>query len=77
MVRRPRSAWVLELVRRAIYLILIYLLDRDVKAELRQAEEFIFTHAAVQFLDTGHFALETHPDEIADAMHQFLARTAT
>jgi pyruvate/2-oxoglutarate dehydrogenase complex dihydrolipoamide dehydrogenase (E3) component/pimeloyl-ACP methyl ester carboxylesterase len=30
--------------------------------------------AAVQFLDTGHFALETHVDEIAAAMRQFLAK---
>jgi pimeloyl-ACP methyl ester carboxylesterase len=29
--------------------------------------------AIVQFLDTGHFALETHVDEVADAMRQFLA----
>ena len=29
--------------------------------------------ASVQFLDTGHFALETHVDEIALAMRQFLA----
>ena len=33
-------------------------------------------NAAVQFLDTGHFALETHVEEIADAMRQFLAKTA-
>jgi pimeloyl-ACP methyl ester carboxylesterase len=30
--------------------------------------------AEVQFLDTGHFALETHVEEIAQAMKQFLAR---
>ena len=30
-------------------------------------------NARVQFLDTGHFALETHVDEIAAAMHEFLA----
>jgi pyruvate/2-oxoglutarate dehydrogenase complex dihydrolipoamide dehydrogenase (E3) component/pimeloyl-ACP methyl ester carboxylesterase len=29
-------------------------------------------NATVQFLDTGHFALETHVDEIAVAMRQFL-----
>jgi pimeloyl-ACP methyl ester carboxylesterase len=29
-------------------------------------------NATVQFLDTGHFALETHVDEIAQAMRQFL-----
>ena len=29
--------------------------------------------ARVQFLDTGHFALETHLDEIAEAMRTFLA----
>jgi pimeloyl-ACP methyl ester carboxylesterase len=33
-------------------------------------------NATVQFLDTGHFALETHVEEIADAMRQFLAKTA-
>lgn len=30
-------------------------------------------NATVQFLDTGHFALETHVEEIAFAMRQFLA----
>src|SRR5579872_3766337 len=30
-------------------------------------------HATVQFLDTGHFAIETHVVEIADAMKRFLA----
>ena len=30
-------------------------------------------HAIVQLLDTGHFALETHVEEIAAAMLQFLA----
>jgi pimeloyl-ACP methyl ester carboxylesterase len=29
-------------------------------------------NAQVQFLDTGHFALETHVDEIGAAMHNFL-----
>jgi pimeloyl-ACP methyl ester carboxylesterase len=33
-------------------------------------------NAAVEFLDTGHFALETHVEEIASAMRQFLAKTA-
>ena len=28
--------------------------------------------ATVQFLDTGHFALETHVEEIAEAMRRFL-----
>ena len=32
-------------------------------------------NATVQFLDTGHFALETHVNEVAAAMRQFLART--
>ena len=32
-------------------------------------------NATVQFLDTGHFALETHVEEIAVAMREFLART--
>ena len=32
-------------------------------------------NATVQFLDTGHFALETHVDEIAAAMREFLAKT--
>jgi pimeloyl-ACP methyl ester carboxylesterase len=31
-------------------------------------------NAQIQFLDTGHFALETHVDEIAAAMHNFLER---
>jgi pimeloyl-ACP methyl ester carboxylesterase len=30
--------------------------------------------ATVQFLDTGHFALETHVEEIAAAVREFLAR---
>jgi pimeloyl-ACP methyl ester carboxylesterase len=30
-------------------------------------------NAIVQFLDTGHFALETHVEEIAAAMRKFLA----
>ncbi len=30
--------------------------------------------ATVQFLDTGHFALETHVEEIAEAMRKFLDR---
>jgi pimeloyl-ACP methyl ester carboxylesterase len=34
-------------------------------------------NAVVQFLDTGHFALETHLEEIAAAMRQFLATKAT
>jgi pimeloyl-ACP methyl ester carboxylesterase len=34
-------------------------------------------NAIVQFLDTGHFALETHPEEIAVAMRDFLARNAS
>jgi pimeloyl-ACP methyl ester carboxylesterase len=32
--------------------------------------------AIVELLDTGHFALETHVEEIAGAMRQFLAKTA-
>ena len=31
--------------------------------------------ADVRFFDTGHFALETHCDEIAAAIHAFLAKT--
>jgi pimeloyl-ACP methyl ester carboxylesterase len=31
-------------------------------------------NATVQLLDTGHFALETHVEEVALAMRQFLAR---
>jgi hypothetical protein len=30
--------------------------------------------ADVRFFDTGHFALETHVKEIADAIRDFLAR---
>ncbi|HXC97350.1 MAG TPA: alpha/beta hydrolase [Edaphobacter sp.] len=33
-------------------------------------------NAIVQFLDTGHFALETHLQEITTAMRQFLANKA-
>jgi pimeloyl-ACP methyl ester carboxylesterase len=32
-------------------------------------------NATVQFLDTGHFALETHLEEITSAMRQFLVKT--
>ncbi|MGB8868741.1 MAG: alpha/beta hydrolase [Rhodomicrobium sp.] len=32
--------------------------------------------AAVHFLDTGHFALETHSGEIASAVREFLSRLA-
>jgi pimeloyl-ACP methyl ester carboxylesterase len=32
-------------------------------------------NATVQLLDTGHFALETHVEEIAAAMRRFLAKT--
>jgi hypothetical protein len=28
----------------------------------------------VRFFDTGHFALETHAAEIAEAMREFLSR---
>jgi pimeloyl-ACP methyl ester carboxylesterase len=31
-------------------------------------------NASVQFLDTGHFALETHVEQIARAMREFLAK---
>ncbi len=34
-------------------------------------------NATVEFLDTGHFALETHVDEIAAAIHKLLARTTS
>ena len=34
-------------------------------------------NAVVQLLDTGHFALETHLEEITLAMRQFLAKTAS
>ena len=33
-------------------------------------------NAKVQFLDTGHFALETHAVEIASTIHDFLARVS-
>jgi pimeloyl-ACP methyl ester carboxylesterase len=33
-------------------------------------------NATVRMLDTGHFALETHVEEIAEAMHEFLAGVA-
>lgn len=31
-------------------------------------------NATVQFLDSGHFALETHVEDIALAMREFLAK---
>jgi pimeloyl-ACP methyl ester carboxylesterase len=31
-------------------------------------------NATVEFLNTGHFAIETHVDEIAAAMHKLLER---
>jgi pimeloyl-ACP methyl ester carboxylesterase len=31
--------------------------------------------AEIQFLDTGHFAIETHPAQIASAIRDFLGRT--
>ncbi len=34
------------------------------------------TNATVQFLETGHFALETHVEEVALAMRQLLAKNA-
>ena len=34
-------------------------------------------NATVQFLDTGHFALETHVEEIARATKQFLAKKSS
>jgi pimeloyl-ACP methyl ester carboxylesterase len=34
-------------------------------------------NATVQFLETGHFALETHVEEIALAMRQFLAKSVS
>ena len=34
-------------------------------------------NATVQFLDTGHFALETHVEEIAVAMRNFLQNCRT
>jgi pimeloyl-ACP methyl ester carboxylesterase len=33
-------------------------------------------NATVQFLDTGHFALETHVEEVASAMRTFLSRSS-
>ncbi len=41
-----------------------------------QAFERDNPNATVQFLDTGHFALETHVEEIAIAMRQILAKSA-
>ena len=31
-------------------------------------------NAAVELLDTGHFALETHVEEIAAAIHRLMAQ---
>jgi pimeloyl-ACP methyl ester carboxylesterase len=47
----------------------LYFLPAGAEAFRRDIPE-----AAVQFLETGHFALETHVDEIAVAMRRFLAR---
>jgi hypothetical protein len=33
-------------------------------------------HADVRFFDTGHFALETHCDEIASAIREFLVTSS-
>ena len=33
-------------------------------------------NATVEWLDTGHFALETHVDEIAAAVHPLMDRAA-
>jgi pimeloyl-ACP methyl ester carboxylesterase len=41
-----------------------------------QAFQRDIANATVQFLDTGHFALETHVDEVAVAVRQFLASPA-
>jgi pimeloyl-ACP methyl ester carboxylesterase len=32
-------------------------------------------NATVQFLETGHFALETHLEEVTSAMREFLQKT--
>ena len=34
------------------------------------------SNAVVEFLDTGHFALETHVNVIATAMRDFLAKAS-
>jgi pimeloyl-ACP methyl ester carboxylesterase len=39
----------------------------------RQALKRDIPEADVRFLDTGHFALETHAKEIADVIEDFLA----
>jgi len=39
---------------------------------LREPKRFV-PSAKIQFLDTGHFAIETHVVEIAFAMKEFLA----
>jgi pimeloyl-ACP methyl ester carboxylesterase len=49
----------------------LYFVPPGAKAFLRDNP-----NAVVQFLDTGHFALETHLEEIALAMRQFLAEKA-
>jgi pimeloyl-ACP methyl ester carboxylesterase len=48
-----------------------YFIPAGAEAFMRDIPE-----AQVQFLDTGHFALETHLVEIATAMREFLARHA-
>ena len=54
----------------------VLLLLRGFPSSSRMLRELIPHIATVEFLDTGHFALETHVDEIAAAMHRLLARAA-
>jgi len=46
----------------------LYFIPAGAKAFTRDLPE-----ATVQFLDTGHFALETHVEDVAEAMRGFLA----
>jgi pimeloyl-ACP methyl ester carboxylesterase len=47
----------------------LYFIPAGAKAFKRDIPE-----ATVQFLDTGHFALETHVEDVAEAMRGFLAQ---
>jgi len=46
----------------------LYFIPAGAKAFTRDLPE-----ATVQFLDTGHFALETNVEDVAEAMRGFLA----
>ena len=66
---RRRSLAIAGLATGAFCLHDLYFIPAGAKAFRRDNP-----NATVQFLDTGHFALETHLEEIALAMRAFLGR---